>query len=163
MLPGGAAYGAWLAQLPKLRELAARVCCKPVPKDSYVEEKKTTAASACPTWPGWLLGTDVSDLGLLLALLGAIPAPQAAATVGRLRPVVREALRAAVPGPAPASGPSPAPAPAPGPAPAPAPDPELADLRDRLAAMTARLAVLESRLEPPAPVRGPRSSARGGS
>ena len=148
VLPGGAAYGAWLARLPKLRELAARVCCKPVPKDCYVEEKGDKEKSddggiSLPYVAGWLLGTDVSDLGLLLAGLGAIPAMQAAATVGRLRPVVREAQRAAAPGPAPASGPSPAPA--------PAPDPELADLRDRLAAMTARLAGLESRLESPAP------------
>ncbi len=160
VLPGGAAYGAWLARLPQLRELAARVCCKPVPKDRYVEEKGDKEKGdddgiSLPYVAGWLPGTDVSDLGLLLAGLGAIPAMQAAVTVGRLRPVVREAQRAAAPGPAPASGSSPAPAPAPGPAPAPAPDPELADLRDRLAAMTARLAGLESRLEPPAPAPAP--------
>ena len=159
VLPGGAAYGAWLALLPKLRELAARVCCKPVPKDCYAEEKGDKEGGgdgiSLPYVAGWLPGTDVSDLGLLLAGLGAIPAMQAAATVGRLRPVVQEARRAAAPGPAPAPGPTPAPAPAPGPAPAPAPDPELADLRDRLAAMTERLAGLESRLEPPAPAPGP--------
>ncbi len=140
VLPGGAAYGAWLTQLPKLRELAARICCKPVPKDSYVEEKGDDRGISLPYVPGWLLGTQISDLGRLLALLGAISAPQAAATPARLQPAALAVQ----------------PAPAPGPAPAPAPDPELADLRDRLAAVTARLAALESRPEPaPGPAAAP--------
>ena len=57
VLPGGAAYGAWLTQLPKLRELAARICCKSVPKDSYVEEKGDDRGISLPYVPGWLLGT----------------------------------------------------------------------------------------------------------
>jgi hypothetical protein len=135
VLPGGAAYGAWLTQLPLLRELTGRFCCGPVPKDCYVEEKGEDGGISLPYVPGWLLGTDDSDLGRLLAVLGAIPASRAAATAVRPRPAVPAAQQA----------------PATDPAPAPAPDPELADLRDRLAAVTARLAALESRPEP-APV-----------
>jgi hypothetical protein len=32
VLPGGSAYGEWLPKLYRLRELAARVCCQPVPE-----------------------------------------------------------------------------------------------------------------------------------
>lgn len=35
VLPGGAAYGGWLGQLPYLRDLTDAVCCQPVPKDSF--------------------------------------------------------------------------------------------------------------------------------
>ncbi|WP_197358240.1 hypothetical protein, partial [Streptomyces clavuligerus] len=31
VLPGGSAYGEWLQKLPRLRELARRLCCVPVP------------------------------------------------------------------------------------------------------------------------------------
>lgn len=151
VLPGGAAYGTWLARLPELRELATQVCCKPVPKDCYVEEKGDYGGISLPYVVGWLLGIDVSDLGRLLAGLGAIPAMPAATTAGWRRPVVRETQRSA----APYSAPAPGPPPAPDPASAPAPDPEVAELRDRLAAMTARLTDLERRLESPVPASAP--------
>ena len=151
VLPGGAAYGAWLAGLPQLRELAARVCCKPVPKDCYVEEKGDDGGISLPYVAGWLLEIDVSDLGRLLAGLGAIPAMPAATTAGWHRLAMRETQRAA----APDSAPNPGPAPAPDRAPEPAPDPEMAELSDRLAAMTVRLTDLESRLESPVPASAP--------
>jgi hypothetical protein len=146
VLPGGAAYGAWLPRLPQLYELAGRICCGPVPKDHYVEEKGDDGGISLPYVPGWLLGTGGSDLGRLLAVLGTIPAPQVASTVVRPGPAVLTAQ----------------PAPAPDTTPAPAPDPELADLREQLAAVTERLATLESRPEPapvlvaaPAPIPPP--------
>ncbi|WP_138733764.1 hypothetical protein [Modestobacter excelsi] len=143
VLPGGATYSAWLPQLYELQELAGRVCCGPVPKDTAV---KAGDGVHLPFGPGWLSDQpDASDLGRLLALVGATSSSSA---VNRSDAATRSAPAATTSGVAPApdqdvvgNG-------------VPASGQEIAALRGQLAAVTARLTELESRTQPP-PGEGP--------
>lgn len=74
VLPGGSAYGEWLPKLYRLRELAERVCCQPVPR-----HQKPTLPSEGPVarpYADDLLGDwpRTGDLEEMLSLL-LTPAP----------------------------------------------------------------------------------------
>ncbi|WP_406631337.1 hypothetical protein [Amycolatopsis sp. WGS_07] len=74
VLPGGSAYGEWLPKLYRLRELAERVCCQPVPR--YEKPSLPTEGPIPRPYPEKLLEDwpRTGDLESMLSLL-LTPAP----------------------------------------------------------------------------------------
>ncbi|MET7934180.1 hypothetical protein [Streptomyces sp. NPDC005322] len=74
VLPGGSAYGEWLPKLYRLRELAERVCCRPLPR--YQKPTLPTEGPVPRPYPDDLLG-DWPRTGALEEMLSLLltPAP----------------------------------------------------------------------------------------
>ncbi|MER6912550.1 hypothetical protein ABT354_12845 [Streptomyces sp. NPDC000594] len=74
VLPGGSAYGEWLPKLPRLRELARRLCCVPVPR--YEPPRIPPEGPVDRPYPAGLLDpwARTGELEEMLALL-LTPAP----------------------------------------------------------------------------------------
>ncbi|MBL1111567.1 hypothetical protein JK364_03940 [Streptomyces sp. 110] len=74
VLPGGSAYGEWLPKLYQLRELAERVCCRPVPR--YQKPTLPSEGPVARPYADGLLGDwpRTGDLEEMLSLL-LTPAP----------------------------------------------------------------------------------------
>ncbi|MEU6549147.1 hypothetical protein ABZ915_02525 [Streptomyces sp. NPDC046915] len=74
VLPGGSAYGEWLPKLYRLRELAERICCRPLPR--YRRPELPTEGPVPRPYADGLLGDwpRTGDLEEMLSLL-LTPAP----------------------------------------------------------------------------------------